>query len=32
MGFGLRSTGFVGQVFERTKHSSEMGMVSLVPK
>jgi hypothetical protein len=32
MGFGLRSNGFIGQVFESTKHLPEMGTVSLVPK
>jgi hypothetical protein len=32
MGFGLRSNGFVGLVFESTKHLLEMGTVSIVPK
>jgi hypothetical protein len=32
LGFGLRSSGFIGLVFESTKHLSEMGTVSLVPK
>jgi hypothetical protein len=31
MGFGLRFSGYVGYVFERTKHMSGMGPVSLVP-